>query len=123
MRKWIYTNLGHLGTVTTTVDGETIELESGTEMYVASEVDAMLKRQAAAAINGINAATAISSGQLQQAHRLRAESNPEALESERAANALLTARVEELERRLIRINAINDNPAIYNSEINELSTL
>lgn len=71
-----------------------------TAYYLAAEVDAVLKRQAAAAISGMNAATAISSGQVRQAHRLRAESNPEALESERQANAILTDRVAELERAL-----------------------
>jgi hypothetical protein len=62
----------------------------------AAEVDTVLKRQAAAAISGMNAATAISSGQVQQAHRLRAESNPEALESERQANAILTAELDTM---------------------------
>lgn len=73
-------------------------------VYLASEVDAVLKRQAAAAISGMNAATAISSGQVRQAHRLRAESNPEALESERQANAILTERVAELESELDTMN-------------------
>lgn len=61
------------------------------------DLESAIKRQAASAIAGMNAATAISSGQLQQAHRLRAESSPEALESERQANAILTERVAELE--------------------------
>lgn len=73
------------------------EQEGLTTVYLASEVDAVLKRQAAAAINGMNAAKAISSAQLEQARRLRGESNPEALESERAANAILTERIAELE--------------------------
>jgi hypothetical protein len=68
------------------------------DIYLAAEVDAVLKRQAAAAISGMNAATAISSAQVQQAHRLRAESSPEALESERQANAILTDRIAELEK-------------------------
>lgn len=42
MKKWIYTTLSHLGTVTTEVDGDTIELEPNTELYVAHEVDAKL---------------------------------------------------------------------------------
>jgi hypothetical protein len=69
-------------------------------VYLASDVEVVLKRQAAAAIAGMNAATAISAGQVRQAHRLRAESSPEALESERQANAILTARIAELERAL-----------------------
>lgn len=68
----------------------------------AAEVDAVLKRQAAAAISGMHAAKAISSGQVEQARKLRAESNPEALESERQANAILTERVAELERDAAR---------------------
>lgn len=74
------------------------------DVYMADEVDAVLKRQAAAAIAGMNAATAISAGQVQQAHRLRAESSPEALESERQANAILTARVAQLESELDTMN-------------------
>lgn len=33
------------------------------------------------------------------------------------------ARIAELEQRLRRINAINDNPAVFNKEIDELSTV
>lgn len=44
MRKWKYTTLGHLGTVTTELEGDTIEMESGTEVYPASEVDALLRQ-------------------------------------------------------------------------------
>lgn len=80
--------------------------------YRVSDVDAVLKRQASAAIAGMNAATAISSGQLEQAHRLRAESSPEALESERQANAILTERVAELEQ------ACKEN-ARYSAEMRE----
>jgi hypothetical protein len=77
--------------------------------YLASDVDAVLKRQAAAAVAGMNAATAISSGQLQQAHRLRGESSPESLESERQANAILTERIADLENELrIAKNAESD---------------
>lgn len=42
MRKWVYSSLGHYGTVTTTVDGDDIELEPDTALYVASEADAEL---------------------------------------------------------------------------------
>ncbi len=70
---------------------------TGEERFcLASEVDQVLKRQVAAALSGMNAATAISSGQLQQAARLRGESAPEALESQRAVNAILTAENERL---------------------------
>jgi nitrogen fixation protein FixH len=56
------------------------------EVYKASEVDAVLKRQAGAAIAGMNAANR--------------ESSPEALESERSANAVLTAENERLRAAL-----------------------
>jgi hypothetical protein len=72
-------------------------------VYLASDVEVVLKRQAAAAIAGMNAATAISAGQVRQAHRLRSESSPEALESERQANAILTERIAALERALHQI--------------------
>lgn len=68
--------------------------------YRATEVDDVLRRQASAALSGMDAAKRISSAQLQQAHRLRAESSPEALESERRANAILTDRVSALENSL-----------------------
>lgn len=70
-------------------------LEEGGAVYLASEVDAVLKHQASAALAGMNAAKAISSGQLLEAHRLRAESAPEMLESEREANSMLTALIEQ----------------------------
>jgi uncharacterized protein YcbK (DUF882 family) len=78
-------------------------------VYLASDVEVVLKRQAAAAIAGMNAATAISAGQVRQAHRLRAESSPEALESERQANAILTARIAELEKLLTECLNTNEN--------------
>lgn len=31
--------------------------------------------------------------------------------------------IQDLRKRLLRINAINDNPAIYNDEIDRLSTV
>lgn len=49
-----------------------------------------LKRQGAAALQGMTAAKAISSHQLETARRLHAESSPDALESERQMNAQLT---------------------------------
>lgn len=64
-----------------------------------AELEQSLKRQAKAAISGMDAAKAVASSNLEHATRLRAESSPETLESERAANALLTERVAELEER------------------------
>lgn len=89
-------------------DGDLMKAEGG-YVYLVTDVDAVLKRQAAAAIAGMNAATAISAGQVQQAHRLRAESSPEALESERQANSILTERIAELEKLLTECLNTNEN--------------
>lgn len=58
--------------------------------------EAIIRRQAAAALAGMKAAKAISSHQVDQAYRLNRESSPEALESERSANSLLTEENERL---------------------------
>lgn len=59
-----------------------------------------IARQASAFKYGLDAATKVSSAQIQKAARLRAESNPDALESERAMNARLTEENEQLRRAL-----------------------
>lgn len=59
-----------------------------------------IKRQAAAAKIGMDAATRISSVQLEQARIARAESSPDAIDSERNANAVLTGEVERLRAEL-----------------------
>lgn len=73
------------------------------DYMLVSEHEAIIKRQAVAALNGMNAAKAISYHDLQQAHRLRAESSPETLESERAMNATLTAENEKYREALEEI--------------------
>lgn len=88
MQKWYATQLHAAGD------------EHQHAVYLVSEVETVQRQQANAALSGMDAAKRISSGQLQQAHRLRAESSPEALESERQANAILTDRVAELEKSL-----------------------
>lgn len=65
------------------------------------EHQAILDRQARAARIGMDAAKAAGSHMHAEAQRLAAESNPDALESERAANAQLTAEVERLETQLL----------------------
>ena len=68
--------------------------------YVRKDVhEAIIAKQAKAAIRGMDASKVVGSSNLEQAKRLHAESSPEALESERAANALLTERITELEER------------------------
>jgi len=57
------------------------------------EIDSLkeqLQRVKSSAITGMNAAKEISSAQLREAHKLFAQCGPEALESERAMNAILT---------------------------------
>lgn len=67
--------------------------------YVRKDVhDAIIKRQAKAAQQGMDAAKAAAYTMEQNASRMYAQCSPEALESEREANAKLTALVAELER-------------------------
>lgn len=82
--------------------GDVIESPRG-EFVLHSDYEAVIARQATAAKAGMNAAKAISSRQLQAAARLRAESAPGALESERAANAILTAENDALRDLLTQI--------------------
>lgn len=58
---------------------------------------AELQKVRSAAISGMDAATQHGRGLVQQAAKLRAESNPDALESERAANAMLTEQLQKAE--------------------------
>ena len=68
--------------------------------YVRKDVhEAIIAKQAKAAISGMDASKAVGSSNLEQAKRLHAESNLDELESERAANTLLTERIAELEER------------------------
>lgn len=57
----------------------------------------IIDRQAKAAKMGMDAAKKSAAIMERNAKQMRAESSPEAIESERAANAMLTDRVEELE--------------------------
>lgn len=67
--------------------------------YVRKDVhEAIIKRQANASKTGMDAAKKHGSHMESEAKRLHAECNPEALESEREANAKLTELVAELER-------------------------
>lgn len=71
--------------------------ESCAQQEQITELKNALARQAKAAISGMDAAKAAASSNLEHAKRLHAESSPEALESERAANAVLTELVAKLE--------------------------
>lgn len=72
--------------------------ESCAQQEQITELKNALARQAKAAISGMDAAKAAASSNLEHAKRLHAESSPEALESERAANAVLTELVAKLEQ-------------------------
>lgn len=63
-----------------------------------TDLESAIKRQGNAAISGMNAAKASATHDLQAAQRLRAESSPEKLASERAANAALTEEIEQRTR-------------------------
>jgi hypothetical protein len=65
------------------------------------EMRAAMKKQAAAAIAGMDAAKRTSSIQLQLAEEARAETNPDVLVSERAANAMLTDELEALREKYV----------------------
>ena len=83
-----------------------IRLRSGQEVVLVgfarqletelAEARAEIERLKKVSLEGMNNARRLSGAELKAAQRLRAESSPEALESERAANAVLT---EELERK------------------------
>lgn len=62
-----------------------------------------LEKQARAAKTGMDAAKAGASAMQENARRMLAESNPDALESERQANAILTAENERLREELRQI--------------------
>lgn len=59
-------------------------------------LETQLKDTKRAALAGMDAAKSVSAIQLQEAQRARAESSPEALAAERAANAILTDENEQL---------------------------
>ncbi|WP_339119148.1 hypothetical protein [Halomonas sp. BMC6] len=78
--------------------GEGMDASEAVE-YVRKDVhDAIIKRQAKEAQQGMDAAKAAAYTMEQNASRMYAQCSPEALESEREANAKLTALVAELER-------------------------
>lgn len=73
---------------------------------IAEHVQRLFDIQAAAAKHGMDAAKGAATEQIEQAKRLHAECNPEALESERAANARLTEENEALAANLERASNI-----------------
>jgi len=72
--------------------------------YVRADIhESALKRQGNAAKMGMDAAKKDASWREENARRLLAESNPAALESERAMNANLTGEVERLQARVAEL--------------------
>ena len=80
--------------------------------YVRADIhESALKRQGDAAKMGMDAAKKDASWREENARRLLAESNPAALESERAMNANLTAEVDRLQARVAELESfINQAP-------------
>ena len=67
--------------------------------YLRKDVhDALIDQQSKSAIHGMNAAKSAAHAMREEARRTFAECSPQALESEREANAQLTDRVAELEQ-------------------------
>lgn len=73
-----------------------------------TELERSLKVTQGAAKTGMNAAHTIANAKLSKAERLYNMSSPQALNSERQANAILTERVAELEQELVRMRALVD---------------
>jgi len=105
-------------------DWRILDLAAATELRRQhSEIERLnnaLKKQAASALMGMDAAVQSSSQQLAQARKLKAESSPDALESERAANAALTAEIERLqaERDALK-DLVQDYEDDYKAVVNE----
>ena len=68
-----------------------------------AELEQSIKRQAAAALAGMNATKAVSSWEIQEARRLKAECSPASIASQREANEVLT---NELQAATVRIAAL-----------------
>lgn len=68
------------------------------QAYAQAVRDEALARQATVAHKAIDDAKALARTLYEEAQRLKAESNPDALASEREANAILTAEVEKLRK-------------------------
>jgi len=77
--------------------GEGMDPADAVKYIRADKHQEIIDRQAKAAKMGMDAAKKSASIMERNAKKLLAESNPDALESERAANAVLTDRVEALE--------------------------
>lgn len=73
------------------------------EAYAKAVRDEALARQATVAYRAIDNAKALASTLHAEAQRLNAESNPDALASERQANAILTDEVESLRKDTERL--------------------
>lgn len=77
--------------------GEDMDPEEAVKYIRADKHQEIIDRQARAAKMGMDAAKKSAGVMERSARKMLAESNPEALESEREANAVLTDRIEELE--------------------------
>ncbi len=89
---------------------ERIEGELSDAQKRIAELEYLLARQAKAAQRGMDAAKKAAGSNLEQAKRLHDECNPQALESERAANAQMTEQIAKLEAH---IAALRDDLEIH----------
>jgi hypothetical protein len=93
------------GDSTPAADGEWVKAQDAIDRDAVLEaqirtLETQLKDTKRAALAGMDAAKSASRIQYEEAARLRAESSPEALASERAANAILTEENERLRAAL-----------------------
>lgn len=85
-------------------------------MHANLRLNETLRRQAAAAHAGMDAAKRTSTIQLELAEKARAESSPDALASERATNAILTEENTRLELDAGRYRFIRDDDNWHQSD-------
>lgn len=109
MRFNIYGNL-----INPEPNGMYVRHEDHARAVAALELELAATRHAA--LTGMDAAKRVSTIQLQEAQRARAESAPEVLASEREANAILTAENEALHQDAERLNFIIDKQGIIVSQ-------
>lgn len=71
-----------------------------------AELEQSIKRQAAAALAGMNATKAVSSWEIQEARRLKAECSPASIASQREANEVLTNELQAATVRIAELEAL-----------------
>jgi hypothetical protein len=114
LNQWVVNEVNHFSAAEPDEDILTLvktalEQNWGKDVYIQkiekqlSEAKVIIEQQKKTFLAALNNATKISEIQLRDAERLKKESSPEALDSERRANAILT---EELEQKDKKISAV-----------------